>query len=154
MSAAYSSADSALTSLTTSFCIDFLGLDSNDVKSTSFSKRKIVHLSISALLFIVILLVNYLNDNNIIATLFLVASYTYGPLLGLFLFGIFTKKRIIDFYVPFIVILSPILSYVVSVYDEYIFNGFNFGPDLIIVNGGITFLLLYLSSILFYQSNN
>tara|TARA_B100000945_G_scaffold182828_1_gene146567 strand:+ start:1958 stop:3415 length:1458 start_codon:yes stop_codon:yes gene_type:complete len=154
MSAAYSSADSALTSLTTSFCIDFLGLDSNDLKSTSFSKRKIVHLSISALLFIVILLVNYLNDNNIIATLFLVASYTYGPLLGLFLFGIFTKRRIIDFHVPFIVILSPILSYVVSVYDEYIFNGFNFGPDLIIVNGGITFLLLSLSSILFSQSNN
>ena len=109
MSAAYSSADSALTSLTTSFCIDFLEMDTNKPNKTNVLKRKKVHIFISFLLFCIILLVHYLNDDNIISTLFTLASYTYGPLLGLFFFGIFTKRNINDFYVPLVVIISPLL---------------------------------------------
>ena len=87
-----------------------------------------------------------MNDDSIISTLFLLASFTYGPLIGLFAFGLFTKRQIIDKYVPFIVLLSPFLSYLLYVYDKQILNGFDFGPDLIIVNGLITFVLIYLIS--------
>ncbi len=146
MSAAYSSADSALTSLTTSFCVDFLGIEKDKNSSDILLKRKKVHVLISLLLLGFILLVKYLNNDNIISTLFLLASYTYGPLLGLFIFGIFTKRKIIDKYVPIIVIFSPVLSYTLSIYDQILFNGFNFGPDLIIINGLITFLMLCLIS--------
>ena len=146
MSAAYSSADSALTSLTTCFCVDFLDIKQHNDTDKFLSTRTLVHISISVLLFIVILIVNHLNNDSIISTLFLLASFTYGPLLGLFAFGLFTKREILDKYVPFIVLLSPFLSYLLYVYDKQILNGFDFGPDLIIVNGLITFVLLYLIS--------
>tara|TARA_B100002052_G_scaffold247743_1_gene234283 strand:- start:110 stop:1564 length:1455 start_codon:yes stop_codon:yes gene_type:complete len=146
MSAAYSSADSALTSLTTCVCVDFLDIQKDDATTIISSKRTLVHMFISLLLFLVILLVNYLNNDSIIATLFLVASFTYGPLLGLFIFGLFTERKVIDQYVPFVVILSPLLSYMIYKYDTQILKGFDFGPDLLIVNGLITFLLLFLIS--------
>ena len=144
MSAAYSSADSALTSLTTSFCVDFLEMKKNNSKENKL-KRKKVHLFISLLLFIVILMVNYLNNDNIISTLFTLASYTYGPLLGLFFFGIFTKRDIYDNYTPYIVIIAPFLTYLLSIYDEFLIN-FNFGYELLAVNGLITFTGLLLIS--------
>ena len=143
MSAAYSSADSALTSLTTSFCVDFLSIHNNKNIKVSLKVRKNIHVLISVMLFVIILLVKYLNNDNIIATLFKLAGYTYGPLLGLFLFGIFTRRILIDKYVPYVVIISPITSYIISIYDIVLFHGFNFGPDLIVVNGCITFILLY-----------
>ena len=146
MSAAYSSADSALTSLTTCVCVDFLKIQKDDATSVISSKRTLVHVCISLLLFLVILLVNYLNNDSIIATLFLVASFTYGPLLGLFIFGLFTKRKLIDKYVPFVVLASPVLSYIIYKYDTKILQGFDFGPDLLIVNGLITFLLLLMIS--------
>ncbi len=146
MSAAYSSADSALTSLTTCFCIDFLDMKQKNTSTNFFSKRNLVHLFISLLLFLVILLVNYLNNDSIIATLFLLASFTYGPLLGLFVFGLFTRRKVIDYCVPIIVLIAPFLSYLLYSYDTYIFNGFNFGPDLIIVNACITCCLLWIIS--------
>ncbi len=142
MSAAYSSADSALTSLTTSFCVDFLSMKTKNSGKVNMIKRKRVHLFISFLLFFVILMVNYLNNDNIISTLFTLASYTYGPLLGLFFFGIFTKRNIYDDYVPDIVIISPFLTYLLSIYDESLIN-FDFGYELLIVNGIITFLGLF-----------
>ena len=108
-------------------------------------KRKRVHLFISFILFLVILMVNYLNDDNIISTLFTLASYTYGPLLGLFFFGIFTKRNINDNYVPDVVIISPLLTYLLSVYDESLIS-FNFGYELLIVNGLITFFGLFIIS--------
>ena len=146
MSAAYSSADSALTSLTTSFCVDFLEIKSH-IKSSSVSLRNSVHLLISFLLFCVILIVNYLNnDASIINVVFAIAGYTYGPLLGLFMFGLFTKRNVKDRYVPIIVLISPFLSYLLSKYDTILFNGFNFSHDLIMINGGITFLFLYFFS--------
>ena len=145
ISAAYSSADSALTSLTTSFCVDFLSIQKTEFLSgSSLQKRKVAHVFISFLLLCVILLVKYLNNDSIISTLFLLASYTYGPLLGLFLFGVFIKRDIKDQYVPFVVVVAPFLSYMVSYYDTQIFKGFNFGPDLIIINGLITFCMLFL----------
>ena len=146
MSAAYSSADSALTSLTTCVCVDFLSLDKHDSNTQHFSKRTLVHVFISFLLFCVILIVEYLNNDSIISTLFLLASFTYGPLLGLFMFGLFTKRQIIDKYVPIIVVLAPVLSYVLYVYDVQILSGFDFGPDLIIINGFITFCSLFIIS--------
>ena len=94
----------------------------------------------------VILLVNYLNNDSIIATLFLLASFTYGPLLGLFVFGLFTRRKVIDYCVPIIVLIAPFLSYLLYNYDTYILNGFNFGPDLIIVNAFITCCLLFIIS--------
>ena len=111
-----------------------------------FSKRTLVHVFISFLLFGVILLVKYLNNDSIISTLFLLASFTYGPLLGLFIFGLFTERKIIDQYVPIIVLLAPVLSYMIYIYDMQILSGFDFGPDLIIVNGFITFCSLFLIS--------
>jgi len=145
MSAAYSSADSALTSLTTSFCVDFLEMKTKNNGRVNMLKRKRVHLFISFLLFLVILMVNYLNDDNIISTLFTLASYTYGPLLGLFFFGIFTKRNVYDNYVPDVVIISPFLTYLLSVFDEYLIS-FNFGYELLMVNGLITFCGLFIIS--------
>ena len=145
MSAAYSSADSALTSLTTSFCVDFLEMKTKNKERVNMLKRKRVHLFISFLLFLVILMVNYLNNDNIISTLFTLASYTYGPLLGLFFFGVFTKRNVYDNYVPDVVIVSPFLTYLLSFYDEHLIN-FNFGYELLIINGLITFIgLLFIS---------
>jgi len=160
MSAAYSSADSALTSLTTSFCVDFLGMKKKNKKfklffidranskkpifSTLLSRRRI-HIFISFLLFLVILLVKYLNNDSIISTLFTLAGYTYGPLLGLFAFGLFTKRSIIDGYTPYIVIISPLLTYLLGKYDMLLI-GFNFNYELLIINGLITFLGLYIVS--------
>ena len=145
MSAAYSSADSALTSLTTSFCVDFLEMDTKKSNKKNVLKRKKVHIFISSLLFCIILLVHYLNDDNIISTLFTLASYTYGPLLGLFFFGIFTKRNINDHYVPLVVIISPLLTYIISIYDVLLIR-FNFGYELLIINGLITFICLFFIS--------
>ena len=145
MSAAYSSADSALTSLTTSFCVDFLEMDTKKSNKKNVLKRKKVHIFISSLLFCIILLVDYLNDDNIISTLFTLASYTYGPLLGLFFFGIFTKRNINDHYVPLVGIISPLLTYIISIYDVLLIR-FNFGYELLIINGLITFICLFFIS--------
>ena len=90
-------------------------------------------------------MVNYLNNDNIISTLFTLASYTYGPLLGLFFFGIFTKRDVYDNYTPYIVIIAPFLTYLLSIYDEFLIN-FNFGYELLAVNGLITFTGLLLIS--------
>ena len=147
MSAAYSSADSALTSLTTCFYVDFLDIKDNTTNiQANIFKRNVVHFFISLLLFTIILIVNYLNNDSIVSTLFLLASFTYGPLLGLFVFGLFTKRKIIDHYVPIVVFLSPLFSYFLYVYDTHLLSGFDFGPDLIIINGLMTFCMLFVIS--------
>ena len=96
-------------------------------------------------MFLVILLVKYLNNDSIVSTLFTLAGYTYGPLLGLFSFGLFTKRMINDGYVPYIVIISPMLTFIISIYDIKLI-GFNFNYELLIINGIITFLGLYFVS--------
>ena len=143
IAAAYSSADSALTSLTTSYCIDFLDIENRE-KSKQKSIRKRVHILISILLILVIIIFKYVLKDNVISSLLQVASYTYGPLLGLFAFGIFTKYPIKDNYVWVIAVLSVIASYLINDFSTQIFNGYVFGYELLIVNGLITFIGLYL----------
>ena len=136
IAAAYSSADSALTSLTTSFCVDIIEFQKQDPKK-QIKTRKYVHLLMSLVLLLVILLFNAINDQSVIKSLFTVAGYTYGPLLGMFSFGLFTKFKIIDKFVPLVAIVSPILCYVLNLYIP-------FGFELLILNGMITFSGLYL----------
>tara|TARA_B110000014_G_scaffold102291_1_gene70180 strand:- start:1155 stop:2549 length:1395 start_codon:yes stop_codon:yes gene_type:complete len=143
IAAAYSSADSALTSLTTAFCIDFLDFDK--IKSSNKNKvRLTVHLAFSVVLFFVIMIFNSINDESVINSIFKAAGYTYGPLLGLFSFGIFTKYKINDKLSFWVCIISPLLSYIINIYSEELLFGYKFGFELLLLNGLITFIGLYL----------
>lgn len=137
--AAYSSADSALTALTTSFCVDFLGFTQANYESKK-QTRIGVHLGFSFILFLVILIFKSINDESVINSIFTAAGYTYGPLLGLFAFGIFTNWSVRDRWVPVISILSPIISYVINVNSEFLLNGYKFGFEILILNGLLMFL--------------
>ena len=148
IAAAYSSADSALTALTTSFCVDFLGFEKeeNKGKEGQMKTRFLVHIGFSFLLFLVIMAFYFVNDQAVIEQIFRVAGYTYGPLLGLFVFGMFTKRNIIDRYVPIICIASPVITFFINKYSELLFFGYKFDFELLIVNGFITFLGLLIVS--------
>jgi Na+/proline symporter len=135
ISAAYSSADSALTALTTSFTVDILNVKNDDPNLVK--KRTWVHISISLVLIFVIVLFHAINDNSVINSIYTVAGYTYGPLLGLFAFGLFTKFAVKDRLIPLVAILSPILSYVLNTYV------FDFGFSILIINGALCFLGLW-----------
>lgn len=146
IAAAYSSADSALTSLTTSFCIDIIDLEQ---KPDNQQKRirKQVHIAVSIVLVIVIILFDTIfNDVSVIWELFKAAGYTYGPLLGLFAFGIYTKRKINDSYVWIIAIIAPIASYILNIYSMQLFNGYQIGFEILIINGLIMALGLLLIS--------
>lgn len=146
IAAAYSSADSALTALTTSFSIDILGIEKKHSKEKQIKIRKQIHIIISILLIIVIVAFKYIiKDESVIAKLFVFAGYTYGPLLGLYAFGLFTKLNVKDTFVPIIAILSPILSYVISV-NSLKWFGFEFNFFILILNGLLTFIGLLLIS--------
>ena len=138
IAAAYSSADSALTSLTTSFSLDILEIDKMDPEK-AIKIRKLVHVGVSVVLMFVIITFGYVIDENVIKELFVFAGYTYGPLLGLYAFGLFTKYQVKDKYIPIIAILSPIISYVVKSNSVEWF-GYTFGFELLIFNGAVTFL--------------
>ena len=140
IASAYSSADSALTSLTTSFCIDFLDIQKRNNKRKT---RLLVHIGFSILLFIVILIFNEINDESVINSIFKAAGYTYGPLLGLFSFGIFTKYKIKDKFVFFVCLISPLISYLINIYSEELLFGYRFGFEILLLNGLLTFLGLY-----------
>ena len=139
IAAAYSSADSALTSLTTSFCIDFLKLDQYD-ESQQKRIRKQTHLGMSLVLVVVVILFKYVLDRNVIDGLLTVASYTYGPLLGLFAFGIFTPFKIHDRRVWAVVILSIILIVLLGNLSSETLGGYQIGYELLPLNGLLTFL--------------
>lgn len=144
IAAAYSSADSALTSLTTSFCIDIIELDKKP-KDIQKRIRKRTHIFISFLLVVVIILFDAIfKDVSVIWELFKAAGYTYGPLLGLFAFGIFTKQQLKDNYVWIIAIVAPILSYLLNEYSVDLLNGYQIGFEILIINGLLTFLGLVL----------
>jgi Na+/proline symporter len=145
IASSYASADSALASLTTSFCIDFLDFK-NKKEDEKRKQKNIVHFSFSVVFFIIIIIAKELNQKSLIETVLDVAAFTYGPLLGLFSFGLFTNRSVRDHLVPIVCILSPLLSFVVRIYSPVWFNGFQFGQELLIVNGGITFLGLALIS--------
>ncbi|KYG78622.1 SSS family transporter [Roseivirga ehrenbergii] len=145
VAAAYSSADSALTSLTTAFCVDFLNFEKKE-ESVKKPTRLKVHLGFSVLLFIVIIIFNAINDSSVISAIFKVAGYTYGPLLGLFSFGLMTKLKVRDNLVLPVCLLSPAISYLVDMNSAAWFNGFQFGFFILIFNAGLTFLGMLLIS--------
>lgn len=138
--AAYSSADSALTALTTSYCVDFIGGE------VTQKKRLLVHLLFSVIMFVVIVVFNMVNNQSVVTAVFKVAGYTYGPLLGLFAFGLGTTRIVKDKWVPLICVLSPFVTYIINIYSEQLLLGYKFGFELLIVNGFITFLGLALVS--------
>lgn len=145
VAAAYSSADSALTALTTSFCVDFLDMEKrNDPRDKAI--RKWVHVAFTAVLFIVIIIFEAFNDDSVIAELFKVAGFTYGPLLGLYGFGMFTKRVVKDNVVPFIAVAAPLISYVLQANSEAWFGGYKIGFELLLINGCITAIGLLIFS--------
>jgi len=145
ISAAYPSADGALTSLTTSFSIDFLSINKRDDLDEKQKKRirYLVHTGFAVVLLVVIVLFRVINDRAVIDKLFTVAGYTYGPLLGLYAFGLFTKYKVRDRAVPLIALLSPVICYFLSDNSVVLFNGYKFGFELLILNGFITFAGLF-----------
>lgn len=144
IAAAYSSADSALTSLTTSFSIDILDIENKYSEGRQVKIRKIIHVGISLLLIAVMMVFKYaIADKSVINKLFEFAGYTYGPLLGLYTYGLFTKWQVKDKWVPLVAILSPALSYIISI-NSLAWLGFEFGFFILILNGLLTFLGLVL----------
>lgn len=143
ISAAYSAAGSALTALTTSFTVDILGAK-NKAENELVKIRKRVHIGMAITMGIVIFVFNLLNNTSVIDAVYILASYTYGPILGLFAFGIFTKKQVRDKYIPWVAIASPILCFILQKNSERWFNGYQFSYELLIFNALFTFIGLCL----------
>lgn len=138
IAAAYSSADSALTALTTSFCVDFMDVEKKP-QAEAKKLRKRVHILFSGILLAVILIFKYTISESVIKELFVMAGYTYGPLLGLYAFGLFTKWKVKDSFVPLVALLAPLMSYILKSNSQAWF-GYQFGFELLIVNGLLTFI--------------
>ncbi|KMQ69077.1 sodium:solute symporter [Chryseobacterium sp. FH2] len=146
ISALFPSADGAMTALTSSLCIDVFGMkekkDWDEKKKERF--RKNVHLIVALSFLIMVIIFKIINDNSMIGLILKLAGFTYGPLLGLFAFGIFTKYKVEDRLVPFVCIASPIASYFIDKYQENLFGEFKIGLELLIINGLLTFIGLWL----------
>ncbi|RQP14270.1 MAG: sodium:solute symporter [Parapedobacter sp.] len=145
--ATFATTDSALTALTTSFCVDFLNFnkkaDPNDRALVKTRNR--VHFTFSLIMLLVIMVFRIINDDSVVNAIFTAASYTYGPLLGLFAFGILTKRQVADRLVPYICLLSPALCYVLNTYVVVPYTTYAVGFELIIYNGALTWLMLWFS---------
>ena len=147
IAAAYSSADSALTALTTSFCVDFLGLERSEQSEAQKKRTRLwVHLGFSFVLLAVIIAFRAWNNDAVINQLFIAAGYTYGPILGLFSFGLLTKRPVDDRWVIPICLAAPIISYLLNSFSKSILAGFEFGFLILALNGLLTFLGLLLIS--------
>lgn len=147
--ATFATTDSALTALTTSFCVDFLGMDKpeNASKPNMVRTRHFVHVGFSLLMFVVILVIYWANSDSVVSLIFKIAAYTYGPLLGLYTFGLFMKKKTVkDTFVPIVCILAPAITFLISLNSKVIFGNYEFAEELIILNGALTFLGLMLIS--------
>jgi Na+/proline symporter len=146
ISAAYPSADGALTALTTSFCIDILGIQENQKLTEAKRKniRHIVHVGFAFLLLLVIVVFRMINNDAVVNMVFKVANYTYGPLLGLFAFGLFNKQALKDKLVPAACLTAPLLCYLISENSKTLLGGYEFGNELLILNGALTFIMLLL----------
>lgn len=140
IAASYASADSALASLTTAFCIDFLNFATIKDEKQKNKQKLFTHIAFTFLLFIVILVFKQINNQNVITAVFKAAGYTYGPLLGLFFFGLFTKYKVKDNLVPFICCASPILCFFINLYSKELLGGYVFGFEILLLNGAFTFL--------------
>jgi Na+/proline symporter len=139
----YASADSALAGLTTSFCIDFLNF--KDKPESLRKKQKfMVHVGFSLLFLVIIVIFREINNRSVIDAVLSIAGYTYGPLLGLFSFGLFTTLQVKDRLVPLICVLSPLVTWMISLNSEKLFGGYKFGLEVLILNGLITFAGLFL----------
>ncbi|GLR16810.1 sodium:solute symporter [Portibacter lacus] len=147
IAAAYSSADSALTSLTTSFYIDILKYDQRGHSEKQQKRtRMMVHVGFSLLIFFIILIVNALNDDAIINKLFKAAGYTYGPILGLFTFGIVSKRKIMDQWTIPVCLIAPLLTFIIDYYSADLFGGFKFGNTILGLNALFTIIGLLIIS--------
>lgn len=150
VAAAFSSADSALTALTTSFCVDILEMkavaDSPEQEKKNIQKRRIVHLTISAVFVAIILLIEAIGSDSIITAIYKLASYTYGPLLGLYVFGLYSKVKPIDKYVPYVAIAAPIICFIFETVMMQ-FVGYRVGYELLLINGLLTGLGLWMLSV-------
>ena len=142
VAAAFSSADSALTALTTSFCVDILDIQKKEKGSKK--TRMLVHIGFTLLIFLVIIAFNALNDSSVVSAVFKVAGFTYGPLLGLFAFGLLSKTQVKDRWVPYICILAPIVSFIIDRNAAEWFGGYQFGFEILIVNAALTVIGLKL----------
>lgn len=148
IAAAYSSADGSLTALTTSFSIDILGLNENTALSEKqrVRIRMTVHIGFAFFLTALILFFRAISDESVINKLFTIAGYTYGPLLGLFAFGLLTKRNANDRFIPYIAVAAPVICYFINEYSEQLFNGYKFGFEMLLLNGLIVFLGVFLVS--------
>lgn len=146
ISALFPSADGAMTALTSSLCIDIFGIkekqDWDQHKKERF--RKNVHLTVALSFLIMVIIFKIINDNSMIGLILKLAGFTYGPLLGLFAFGIFTKYKVNDHLVPYVCIGAPVISYLIDHYQQNIFGDFKIGLELLIINGLLTFIGLWL----------
>lgn len=143
IAAAYSAAGSALTALTTSFTVDILKVSNKD-EATVTRTRKKVHIGMSIAMVLMILVFNIFSNSSVIDAVYVLASYTYGPILGMFAFGIFMKKKVYDKFVPLVAVLSPILCFVLQSNSEKWFGGYAFSYELLIMNALFTFIGLLL----------
>ena len=143
IAAAFSSADSALAALTTSFSVVILQVDKLADKEKAVKIRRKIHIVISLVFVVIILLFREINDRSIIDAIYTIVSYTYGPLLGLYAFGLFTNRKTNDKLVPFIAVLSPVICYALNIISKK-YWGYSFGYELLMLNGLITFVGLWM----------
>ena len=148
VAAGYSSADGTLTALTTTFCFDFMHFDKKQLTEQQITqRRKWIHVAFAMLYLLVIIAFRPFHNESLIDKVFDIAGYTYGPLLGLYTFGLFVKNRkVIDKAVPFIAVASPVISYFLKMYSPQLFGGYKIGFEILIINGLLTFLALLLFS--------
>ncbi len=150
VAAAFSSADSALTALTTSFCVDILGMNKSETDAAqergNVKKRRIVHIAISAIFVLIILIIEAIGSDSIINAIYKLASYTYGPLLGLYFCGLYTKTKPADKYVPYVAVISPLLCILIETMAKHLFD-YRVGYELLLINAAITALGLWMLSI-------
>lgn len=143
VSSAYAAAGSALTALTTSFTVDILGTDGRSEESVSRLRQRI-HLGMAVLMGITLYIIHLLNNTSVIDAVYILASYTYGPILGMFAFGILTPWHVRDRYIPVVALVAPLCCFILDQHSEAWFSGYRFSYELLILNALFTFLGLCL----------
>lgn len=147
ISALFPSVDGAITALTASFCIDIIGFERKNLPENERMRlKKMVHIGFAVLFTLLVFGFKWYDDKSIVKLIFLIAGYTYGPLLGLFAFGILTKRQVPAVVIPWIVIAAPLTCYFLSKNADLIWKGYQFGNEMLLVNGLLTFVLLFISS--------
>lgn len=149
IAAGFSSADGTLASLTTAFCVNVLDFEKDSKRSEDqkLRLRKMIHIVFAVIFFIIIIVFRPFHSESLIATIFKIAGYTYGPLLGMFCFGmLFKNRRAYDRAVPFIAVLSPVISFIVDRYSADLFFGYRFGFEILLFNALLTFIALLIFS--------